>query len=432
MSQGSNQPAPVSDGRGAHARNGGGTGAPPSNTAPDNSNPSFRLLRWGIDSLYLSYPGELAEGVKANLRKLKLKAQGSEQEACKAQLQIGDHVFEVKDKSSGLFAFTLVDGAFNIRLSAGASKTLPMAYVQISSGFLAYKPVELIEYELRAILEELGDIGASKVSRIDLFADFASADSMEAWDRDAWVTRATAVHQYAEGSTFTGWTVGAGGVLMARLYHKLLECQKTGKDYLLGLWREAGWDDLTPVWRLEFEFRREALSQLKLDGLSSVLGNLDGLWDYATTDWLTLRCPNRQDQTRSRWEIHPLWMLLASVDWNTPGGSLSRSFKPTRGPSMAWIGSRALSLMASTASLNRHRNFEHAGIELMNVAADALSRRQEQKGLSPKGGFSEMVDDCNRKFNTALNDFEADPDPVLPNLQNPYYRAKQGFPNRGV
>src|SRR5688572_25021181 len=110
--------APVSDEREAHARNGGGTGAPPSNTAPDNSNPSFRLLRWGIDSLYLSYPGELAEGVKANLRKLKLKAQGSEQEASKAQLQIGDHVFEVKDKSSGLFAFTLVDGAFNIRLSA--------------------------------------------------------------------------------------------------------------------------------------------------------------------------------------------------------------------------------------------------------------------------------------------------------------------------
>src|SRR5689334_21478262 len=91
--------ASVSDGRGADARNGDGKGAPPSNTAPDNSSPSFRLLRWGIDSLYLSYPGELAESVKANLRKLKLKAQGSEQEASKAQLQIGDHVFEVKDKS---------------------------------------------------------------------------------------------------------------------------------------------------------------------------------------------------------------------------------------------------------------------------------------------------------------------------------------------
>ena len=47
----------------AHGGNDGGTGAPPSNTAPDNSIPSFQPLRWGIDSLYLSYPGQLAEGV---------------------------------------------------------------------------------------------------------------------------------------------------------------------------------------------------------------------------------------------------------------------------------------------------------------------------------------------------------------------------------
>lgn len=426
------QAASVSDARGARDGNGGGTGAPPSNTAPENSNPSFQPLRWGIDSLYLSYPGALAESVKSNLRKLKLKAQGSEQEASKAQLLIGDHVFEVKDKSSGLFAFTLVDGAFHIRLSAGGSKTLPMAYVQVSSGLLASKPVELIEYELRAILEELGDIRSAKVSRIDLFVDFATSDSMEAWGRDAWVTRASAVHQYAEGTTFTGWTVGAGGVLMARLYHKLLECQKSGKEYLLNLWRESGWDELTPVWRLEFEFRREALSQLRLDGLPSVLNHLNGLWDYATTDWLTLRFPNRQDHTRSRWEIHPLWVLLASVDWGVPGGPLSRTFTPTRAPSMAYIGSRALSLIASMAALNGHRSFVHAGIELMNVSEAALSARQTQKGLSPKGGFSEMVDDCNRKFNKQMNDLESGPDPVPPDLQNPYYRRKQGLSDPGL
>ena len=68
MSQEFKQAAPVSGGRGAHGGNRGGTGAPPSNTAPDNCNPSFQPLRWGIDSLYLSYPGELTEGVKVNLK----------------------------------------------------------------------------------------------------------------------------------------------------------------------------------------------------------------------------------------------------------------------------------------------------------------------------------------------------------------------------
>ena len=42
-------------------------GAPPSNTAPHNSNNTlpdgFRLLRLAVDSLYLSYPGDLHHGV---------------------------------------------------------------------------------------------------------------------------------------------------------------------------------------------------------------------------------------------------------------------------------------------------------------------------------------------------------------------------------
>jgi hypothetical protein len=433
MSSEFNEAAPAGgtpSARGARAgRDGsrGGTGAAPSNTAPDNSIPSFQPLRWGIDSLYLSYPGELAEGVKANLKKLKLKAQGPEHEAAKAQLAIGDHVFEVKDKSSGLFAFTLVDGAFQIRLSAGASKTLPMAYVQVSSGLLASKPVELIERELRWILEELGDVRAPKVSRIDLFVDFASTDSMEAWGRDAWVTKASAVSQYAEGSTFTGWTVGAGGVLMARLYHKLLECQKSGKEYLLGLWREAGWDEITPVWRLEFEFRREILAQLDLGSLPACLSSLEGLWSYASTDWLTLRCPNPKDRTRSRWPIHPLWVALASIDWNTPGGPLSRTFKPTRAPSPEWLGNRTLSMMASMGAVKDTWHFEDAGSALLHEASKALDRKYGLSGISLDAGFFEMVEACNRKFNTKLNDFDPEPDPVLPKLQNPYYRGKQGM-----
>ncbi len=303
---GRNHAAFVSDGRGAAARNEGGTGASPSNTAPDNSIPFFRPLRWGIDSLYLSFPGELSDGSAFDLTALKRQAQLREHEAAKAQLVLGDHIFEVKDKSSGLFAFTLVDGAFHIRLSSGGKKQLPMAYVQVSSGLLAHRPVTEIAEELYGLLASLGTIKRPKVSRVDLYVDFVSSVDMESWQRDAWVTKASGIHQYAEDSTFTGWTVGAGGALMARLYLKSLEQRKSGKAYLLDFWRQAGWDSESPVWRLEFEFRREVLSQLKLDFLSSILGNLDGLWSYAMVDWLKLCVPNPSDATRSRWPIHPL------------------------------------------------------------------------------------------------------------------------------
>lgn len=43
-------------------------GTPSSNTVPNNSNGGefFKPLRWGVDSLYLSYPGRLNEKSRPN------------------------------------------------------------------------------------------------------------------------------------------------------------------------------------------------------------------------------------------------------------------------------------------------------------------------------------------------------------------------------
>lgn len=257
---------------------GGKEGAPPSNTAPDNSNPSFfQPFRWGVDSLYLSYPGQLSQSVDADLRELKAIAQARDDLAAKAQFTLGDHIFEVKDKSSGLFPFTIEDDAFQIRFSAHHAKSMPMAYVKVSSRYLSHKTPAEAEAHLRGLLAPLGDMDAPKVSRIDLFVDFASSVDMESWTRSAWVTKASSVSQYAQDQSFTGWLVGAGSALMARLYNKQIEIKKSGKQYLEPLWRESGWDSVEPVWRLEFQFKREVLDQLSLSSLPSVLGNLNGL-----------------------------------------------------------------------------------------------------------------------------------------------------------
>lgn len=426
MSRKLKQAAPVSAGREAAVGNRRGTGAPPSNTAPDNSNPVFfQPLRWGIDSLYLSYPGELSSEIEAQLKALKKQAQGKDHEAAKAQLVLGDHIFEVRDKSSGLFAYSLADGAFEIRLSASRSKKLPMAYVQVRSGLLAHRSVDSIEQELRGLLRLLGEVSFPKVSRIDLYVDFASSEDMEGWDRDAWVTRASAVHQYAQDTTFTGWSIGEGGSLMGRLYLKSLECRKSGKEYLLDLWLQAGWDGVAPVWRLEFEFRREVLAQLSMDALPHVLEHLGGLWSYASTEWLKLCVPNDADSTRSRWPIHPLWVALASIYWETEGGPLSRTFTATRAPSRAWIGKRALSLVASMGSVAGVTSFDEASLALMGEASIALNDRYAMSGISTEAGFFEMVEINNRKYNLRLND-QADDEDHDP-LANPYFRAKSGL-----
>ena len=427
MSRSSTSTAPVFGGRGAPDGNRGGTGAPPSNTAPDNSTVFFQPLRWGIDSLYLSFPGSLHASVDSDLASLKKQAQSVDYEAAAAQYPLGDHIFEVRDKGSGLFKYALADGHFDIKLSSGKSGHVPMAYVQVRSGYLAFKAPGPIAIELFDLLSQLGDINVPKVSRADLFVDFASTVDMEAWPRDAWVTRASAVHQYAEDATFTGWMIGAGGPVVARLYLKSLECKKTRKTYLFDLWQEAGWDGDTPVWRLELEFRRESLAQLSVDSMYGLLNNLNGMWSYGLTEWLKLCEPNPNDKTRSRWSVHPLWAAIASVDWETSGGPLRRAFPASRAPSREYLGRRGLGLAASIAAISGLADLGAACDELQDAIHQALGDRYCVAGISDEQGFHEMVAVNNRKYNVALNGSPDAPGAEQPLLQNPYYRAQQGM-----
>ncbi len=106
-------------------------GTPPSNTVPYNSNNEyFKLLRFGVDSLYLSYQGDLFPEVQERLTKLKQLAQHPEiDQQVLAQYAIAGHIFEVKDKGSSVFPFVIEDGAFRISLSR-ASKFTPMSFLQ--------------------------------------------------------------------------------------------------------------------------------------------------------------------------------------------------------------------------------------------------------------------------------------------------------------
>lgn len=173
--------APVSpDARAARtAETGAEQGASPSNTAPHNSKeaenkedwPFFQALRWGVDSLYVSYKGKLTLETEILLKRLKELAQSrTPSDAAIAQIKIGDHIFEVKDKGTGLFAFILEDNAFRIQIAKSGSKSLPMAYVKISSQYLtARTPWEIVE-ELDGLLASISyELEEPKVSRIGRF-----------------------------------------------------------------------------------------------------------------------------------------------------------------------------------------------------------------------------------------------------------------------
>jgi hypothetical protein len=383
----------------------------PSNTVSNKYNTEdFKPLRWGVDSLYLSFPGELYISQEQRLTKLKALAQSQrEDEQAQAQIELSSHVFEVKDKCAGLFPFVLEDNCFRIQLSRSTSKSLPMAYVKISSEYLTHRTPEETVDDLRQVLADLGQADyMPNVSRIDLFLDFTSSIDMESWDRHAWVTRAHSVNQYSIGGAFSGWTVGLGSVMAARLYDKLLEIVTSRKDYLIPLWKEAGWDSTSHVWRMEFQFKRDVLSQFKAQVLSSVLGNLNGLWSYATTEWLKLTLPREGDANRSRWPIHRLWGCISAVDFESSGGPLSRTFTPQRLPSDRRLFDLGFSVLSSFMAREKILDITQ-GLEAFKQGLyNHLNNRAIDGGLYFDDFIQERIAVKARRFNSILNSQDDD------------------------
>ena len=380
-------------------------GAPPSNTAPHTCNDiEFLPLRWGVDSLYLSYAGELLPEVAKKLASLKQLAQSVDlKEEARAQLLVGDHLMEVKDKGVKLFPYILADAAYWLQLSKGTGKS-PMAYCQVSSGVLAFKTPSEVEAELSPLLGTLGELQSeARVSRIDLYVDFCANVAMDGWDRHAWVTRAKYRGSHAIYDDFSGWSIGMGGVISARLYNKTLEIIESGKEYLHDLWRQVGWDGKRPVWRLELQLERELLTQFGLSSLPSVTSALGGLWSYGVTEWLRLTIPNPSDKTRSRWPLHPLWIAFASVDWEENGGPLVRSFDNRRVPSLKGLCRQALATLTSRMALDGQTAFWDGWNQFGMDVYGQLATDGAFEGVHADDLLVERIRLKGRKFNSIHN-----------------------------
>lgn len=357
--------------------------APPSNTASYKCNQEyFKALRWGVDSLYLSVKGKLFPEVLVRLKLLKAMAQDREnpEDQARAQYPINGELFQVRDKGAGRFPYVIENTAYRIQLSPGSGH-LPMAYVKVSAGFLAHVGPREAAKRVTEMLALLGEIeGQPAVSRIDLFVDFVWTGSLE-WDRSAWVTRAGHIDTYSENGKLTGWVIGRGGHLLGRLYDKRLHADKIGAYYLHALWAEVGWQEDEPVWRLEFQIKREVLTQFGLSNLESVLSHQTGLWSYITTEWARVALPQEEDKTRSRWPLHPLWGYLSSIDWESVGGPLLRSYQSVRTADYQRVYARYLSVLVSFTAMRDYESLAHAHFDLTKEALIYFRRKAKYKNI---------------------------------------------------
>jgi hypothetical protein len=293
-------------------------GAPPSNTAPPNCNYGSRLVRCGVDSLYVSHKGVLTEDRDFELRKLKLAAQSYDsEEKASASLRLLDHHFEVKDKGRGRFPFVLADNWFEIQVSSSVSNSLPLAQTKVSSEVLSYSGLDSATTKLRGIVQQLGVYEEETISRVDLCVDFLTDFDFSSADRKAWVCRSSKFSSYYDGDRCSGFSFGLGGSVSARLYDKTLEIDLSRKTWLYEIWAKHEWQGEYPVWRLEFQFRRAVLREMGVNSIADLKQKLDGLWHYGCSEWLRLTIPSSTDDTKSRWQNHPVWKMLVEANFET-------------------------------------------------------------------------------------------------------------------
>jgi hypothetical protein len=338
----------------------------------------------------------------------------------------------VRDKGVPRFPYVLVDNCFFIKLNRKQSRTLPMAHVQISSEYLAAVGLEAAEQDLRAVINTLGMVECSTtVSRADLFLDFVCSDNLAKIEQPDWITRANLMAKYYDcrlADPFTGWVIGMGGNLHARLYEKIIEIvNKSQKTYLFYLWQANGWQLGEKVWRMEFQTEKQTLKELGIISLSDLLNQQAALWQYLTQDWLRLSIPNPNDSKRDRWPNHPLWDAIAGVyDLPLDQPRLQR-FRPSRLPADERLFVHGLGVLTSFMAARGIEDMGEGIGEYFHQAGEFHNARSGLKKMGLELYVGSKVRSKNRRYNTINNRKNLPSDSQeITEMADVYQQAKEG------
>ena len=350
----------------------------------------FKKVFKGVDSLYISYRGELREGVKECLEEKKRLAQSDDEtEQALSRMVINFHLFEVKDRGAKGFSFILVDNWYRIQISGSEKKVMPTIYVQVSSELLTGHGPESAISRLRKVVKKLlVKIEEETVSRADIFVDFTTNEKLEDIKSISWITRAKKLAVYRYCDAFTGLVIGQGGDISARIYDKTSEIGESHKDYLKEIWEMRGWDTIQTVWRLEFQLKRVCLKQSSINTFSDFMGKANGLWNYCTSNWLRLAVIG-DIVNRSQWITNPMWKSIQDVRINDGKFvGVLREVDKSRVPSDKTIFQNGMGYLTSFAAKEGFKNVNNETVisflDIGKKYLEGITKGEEEDYLKKK------------------------------------------------
>jgi len=174
-------------------------------------------------------------------------------------------------------------------------------------------------------------VGWSEIASLDRRKHFVSRSRKRGshfeqdWEPDV------RVKDFSYGLKATGFDFSKRGALSCTIYDKTREMKQSGKEWFADIWRSQGWrEEDGPVWRVEFKFKRQALHELRQEGVFwgiedafELPDRLPVLWAYAVghvedgdddepDGWLRCVIPG-EDKNRARWPTHPAWKVVQAA-----------------------------------------------------------------------------------------------------------------------
>lgn len=231
----------------------------------------------------------------------------------------------LRQKGAGVLVFENGDlrGKFDSRAQGGC----PLE-VTFRASFLATHDLDTCVAYVRCLGSALGVVEGLCLRRLDLAADVAwwrmTEEDRSTWQRPGRTGFCSFVELDKDGEPLpmrehggggrkiTGYTIGMGGHVMARIYDKLEQLNMVSPEKRLGecsIWAENGWDGQGPITRVEFQIRSQALKTFGLlDPLDLDAEALGSLWCYLTQEWLIMRQPT--SARTGRCKLDPRWEVV--------------------------------------------------------------------------------------------------------------------------
>lgn len=339
------------------------------------------LIIKGIDTLEFGLDiKNYLDSIKPLLDKFKIIKEEAQKSGEDQEIVIGDINLTVHATGIRFHAYRLSCNDFFMYFMEKEMKENPPVRVKFLSSYLwSYgfkeafdKFIEWFEHNFDVSIE------GNRISRVDICVDTDEAKFVENDFKDI-ITKAkkkqrhyASLNDFKYGNKFSGFTVGSGGSISARIYNKSLEVKNSGKVWFHQVWEENGWDDSKDVWRVEFQLRRLILKECNIDSVEQLCKKEERLWSYLTEMWLSLRRHNGENVSRN--EIKRKWQLIQNAGVSTRVSPIVRNV--VKLGNIERLLDQCVGITLSVSALGNHKSLDDTLKIIKNWTELKLDKKQ--------------------------------------------------------